>query len=491
MRLPRLAPLAFAALSLLAAPEACAVYLSAQGVGQALLFPYYTVRSAGGNAFNTYVSVTNTGDLPVVARVRFREGRNSRVVTEFNLYLYGRDMWTAALVPDGAGTRLVTSDLSCTNPALPAGGLPFSTAAFASGDDGAGTGAERTQEGHIEVIGMATLSINVAGGALSPYGGRNCAAVQGATPDLGVLATPTDVLAGNATLINVQSGLDAGYVADALAALTSSAFYTLPGQAGTDFDAPQVDAVSAHIIGNVSYRMLWLNGVQAVNAALTSEIFDNEFVLDPTTASKTDWVVTFPTRHLLVTGTSAGAPFYAPFGTGVLFATSCEGATMEAFDREGVERVGNQFPEEPPSQYRVCWSATAFSMRSTINAWTGQPSDVLGAANTLGFGPLPLPPDAAGPAAVGVAVTNGAANGHMTLHFQNGGLATALAGTTWVDLKTGTAGNGAVTLPGYPVIGFMVRTFENGTLACAGAVCQGNYASAFAHRRVMRVIPPR
>jgi hypothetical protein len=486
---PRLAPLAFAALAALCAPPAAAVYLSMQGEGQALLFPYYTVRSAGGNAFNTYVSVTNTGDASVVAKVRFREGRNSKVVAEFNLYLSGRDMWTAALVPDGAGTRLVTSDPSCTNPALPAGGLPFSTGAFADGgNDGAGTGPERTQEGHIEVIEMATLPTNVAG-ALSPYGGRNCAAVQGLTPDLGTLAAPTDSLAGNATLINVQSGLDAGYVADALAGLVSTAFYSAPGFPGTDFDAPEVDAVSAHIIDNVSYRMLWSNGLQAVNAALTSQILDNEFVLDPATASKTDWVITFPTRHLLVTSTSAQPPFSAPFGTGALVATSCEGATIEAWDREGVQLLGNAFPEEPPSPFRVCWSATAFSMRTTITAWSTGPSDVLGAANTLGFGPFPLPPDARGPAPVGVPMTSNGMDGHIALHFQSGGVSFALPGTTWVDLKTGTTGTGAVALPGYPAIGFMVRTFENGTLACGGAVCQGNYASAFSYRRAMSVIP--
>jgi hypothetical protein len=32
---------------------------------------------------------------------------------------------------------------------------------------------------------------------------------------------------------------------------------------------------------------------------------------------------------------------------------------------------------------------------------------------------------------------------------------------------------------GLPVVGFWVRTFENGALSCNGTTCQGNYGSAF------------
>ena len=45
--------------ALLASLPASAVSLSADGTGQALVFPYYTVRSANGNAFNTYLSIVN------------------------------------------------------------------------------------------------------------------------------------------------------------------------------------------------------------------------------------------------------------------------------------------------------------------------------------------------------------------------------------------------------------------------------------------------
>ena len=59
--------------------NAGAVSLNPDGLGQALIYPYYTVRSVeGGNALNTYVSVVNhTSDAKAV-RVRGREGRAAK-----------------------------------------------------------------------------------------------------------------------------------------------------------------------------------------------------------------------------------------------------------------------------------------------------------------------------------------------------------------------------------------------------------------------------
>jgi hypothetical protein len=37
-------------------------------------------------------------------------------------------------------------------------------------------------------------------------------------------------------------------------------------------------------------------------------------------------------------------------------------------------------------------------------------------------------------------------------------------------------------IKGLPAIGFMVRTFRNGTLTCGSTSCQGNYGGSFAHK---------
>src|SRR6266540_6068057 len=72
--------------ALLAVGNATAVSLGSDGLGQALIFPYYTVQSASGNAFNTYLSVVNHAADAKAIRVRFREGRLSREVLAFNLF---------------------------------------------------------------------------------------------------------------------------------------------------------------------------------------------------------------------------------------------------------------------------------------------------------------------------------------------------------------------------------------------------------------------
>ena len=43
-----------------AAGTAEAVYLNPNGTGQVLVYPYYTVQSADGASWNTYLSVVNT-----------------------------------------------------------------------------------------------------------------------------------------------------------------------------------------------------------------------------------------------------------------------------------------------------------------------------------------------------------------------------------------------------------------------------------------------
>ena len=68
--------LAAAVLAGLGATSAEALYRNPDNHGQVLIFPYYTANSAGGNAFNTYLSVVNHGVDAKALRVRFREGRN-------------------------------------------------------------------------------------------------------------------------------------------------------------------------------------------------------------------------------------------------------------------------------------------------------------------------------------------------------------------------------------------------------------------------------
>src|SRR3954471_24523493 len=97
--------------ALLMTGAAGAVNLSPDGRGQVLLYPYYTTRTdTAGNAYGTLVSVINAAASAKAVRVRFLEGKNSREVLDFNLFLSPFDVWTGAVLPDPTtgGARLGT-----------------------------------------------------------------------------------------------------------------------------------------------------------------------------------------------------------------------------------------------------------------------------------------------------------------------------------------------------------------------------------------------
>ena len=89
--------------------SAQAVHINQDGLGQALVYPYYTVRAtASGNAYVTALTVVNTTASAKAVKVRFLEGKNSREVLDFNLFLSQYDVWTAAIVQ--AGTKMMWAE---------------------------------------------------------------------------------------------------------------------------------------------------------------------------------------------------------------------------------------------------------------------------------------------------------------------------------------------------------------------------------------------
>ena len=62
-----------------------AVNLNPDGLGQVLIYPYYTTRtSPAGNVYNSLLSVVNSTASVKAVKVRFLEGKNSREVLDFN-----------------------------------------------------------------------------------------------------------------------------------------------------------------------------------------------------------------------------------------------------------------------------------------------------------------------------------------------------------------------------------------------------------------------
>lgn len=173
----------------LLATNANAVNLATDGIGEVAIAPYYTTR----DNWQTLINVTNTRDVPIIVKVRFHEGRNSRDVFDFNVALSAFDVFTG-VVRNGTGDNegvpvFVASDQSdstgaktCTIPNSIASGQEFPLSPLAFGppgttnDDGGPIGdqptqgetglnaesAERMKEGYVEFIVM---------GAADPYNG--------------------------------------------------------------------------------------------------------------------------------------------------------------------------------------------------------------------------------------------------------------------------------------------------------------------------------
>jgi hypothetical protein len=460
---------------MLAAAAAHAVYLSGNGKGQALIYPYYTVRSTEGNAFNTYISIGNADTYGKALRVRFREGRNGREVLGFNLFLEPQAVWAAALVPGPNGARLLSRDLTCSLPAFTTpfpGAAPYldlSPALFTGAQaDGMGENEDRVREGYVEVLEMASLN---------PAYGSSCLTQRpGPFPPLSI---PQGHLYGSLTLINVQSGLDFTVPADALAQLATTTYYRDPSDPYPDYTADEISRVATFTLDDKLYRIEMPTGLGAVEAALAHRGMANEIVLDPITASSTDWVVTLPTRRFHAAGIAS------PWFAAALDPRASSGLVLVGDYRSRSGKplhmpliCGFLCPADTHDlTVRVPWAAGVFGFTATSNSF---PTSAAGTTATLGS-----------TNGWNIGLTNAGDGGGATWEFSNSwtGFAGAVVNASTTRLSDGVTANERIKLVGLPSTGFMVRSLRNGTLACAAGNCQGNYGGAVPHRMQRFVFP--
>ncbi len=391
---------------------ASAVTVNPDGLGQALIYPYFTTRSgAGGGNFNTYLSVVNTTASTKAIKVRFLEGKNSREVLDFNVYLSPFDVWTAAVVPstDGSGgSKMVTSDNSCMVPSVKE--LPFVNYAYSgTAADGEVATLDRTNEGYFEILEMGEMIGTITTGLMHTAAGvpANCAVlggtagavdesrvlnavfVNGVNTNNGNVKWGTGGLAGSGTLINPTTGAAFGYDPVVLDAWNNSfSVWTSSGSITPDlsFSFP---AISKLFDGNRTVITDWTTSASpydAVSAVLMHDNLINEFILDAGTKSRSDWVVTFPTKRgyvgkdpLSASGarlnTAAIRPFQSNFWTG----GSCDTIVASQFDREEARAAIQVIPSPPPpgpTQDQLCWEANVISFVS--------PAGGVGTSNILG-----------------------------------------------------------------------------------------------------------
>jgi len=352
-----------------------AVNINPDGLGQALIYPYYTVNK--GNT--TLISVVNTTGQTKAVKVRILEGRNSNEVLDFNLYMSPFDVWTAAITSSGPeGTnpaaapagRLSTGDRSCTVPAIPAGGVDFFNFEYAR-PDATGTVPKangpfelsRTREGHIEVIEMGVVT-NVGTAASTQFATAakhsalgvpaNCQILVNAwTPDTGAwlgnrslgILPPEGGLYGGAEIVNPAIGTNISYNADAIEGFYVSVSNTLhyePGDTRPSLAQAQTNDVgdaTAIVFANGTLFQFPFMGSGAGLKAVSAVFMHNEIYNDYVTATggnltaDSEWVITFPTKRLhIIQPQPARLPFRTPYN--IANGGACEPIGLAFWNRE-------------------------------------------------------------------------------------------------------------------------------------------------------------
>lgn len=331
------------------AGTAQAVNLNPDGLGQVLIYPYYTTN--GGN--QTIISVVNTTESAKAVKVRFLEGFNSREVLDFNLYLSQFDVWAAAIADDAGTPTLFIGDDSCTVPYLYGdfGGVqPFLNLAYNDhpgffSSDGGPLGIERAAEGHLEMIEMGTVEsgspteldithrshvdLDDDGDPIEStryWGPGDCGnLVDNWTRDadfspLGLWTCPLDNidcgnsqiditrnsggLFGGGSVVNAENGTMYSYNAQALQGYdkTAGERHREPGTSLPSLNSgnQRVATVFFGVPSNRAVDLWYPRPVGAISAPFMHEQIMNEYTLEEALAASTEWVVTFPTKSFYV-----------------------------------------------------------------------------------------------------------------------------------------------------------------------------------------------
>lgn len=341
---------------------ATAVTLNPDGLGQVLIYPYYTVnvpqnQNDDPSNLTTAFSVVNSTPQGKAVKVRFLEGRNSREVRDFNLYLSPYDVWTATVFqfPGEEQGNLLTDDTSCTVPAIRTaatgasggaiGELPdgrkfvrFSSSLY-SGDSiygasgSVGRSLANTREGHFEMIEMGVVGNNpgqtgnpaqnsIAAITHTATGvPANCGKVIGAWaqfPTQGYWdADPTvDLnpasggLFGSAAIIDGANGTMLAYSPDAVDGFydVGGFFHSDPGNTAPSLANVGEPAATATALVFRNGQVITgtygaAAGTQRIDAFSALFMYDNvlnEYVLGGGAAASTDWALTFPTKGFYV-----------------------------------------------------------------------------------------------------------------------------------------------------------------------------------------------
>jgi len=457
---------AFLLIALATSASASAVTLARNGIGQALIYPFYTVD----NSQDTLISVVNPTEISKAVQVSFLEGHAGQHVLDLIVFLRPHDVWTAAVsqISDTGGARLHTSDTSCTLPPVPTDGLDFSSASYdgssGQGNDGGPFDITRLREGLINLIAggdivpasptdlAITHRVDFIGGVAPP----DCASLD-PVHFYSDLVAPTGGIYGSGSVINVGVGTLFAYNADALADFTRTmlfhAFTHVPPSLEDANTGSLFLGVNSQIVDE-SGRPLFLafnDAITAVSSVFMADAIYNDYLVDASLGAASDWVITFPTKHYL---TGNGDPIYVD---------------VTVSDREAAT-TNLRCSDCYPTQW-LSYEVNVAGVRDAAHFNASQRSDVFGSTlNTL-F----LPPSA------------NAGSIKISFYFPLGTYSGGPPDYGAHILQVSDADGAPVNLHGVPVTGFMAYTIIN---AQAQPGQLANYGGTFRHRATVSCSGP-
>ena len=499
--------LAASLLGIVSTTQAQPIHVSAEGIGQVLIYPYYTTR----NGWTTLLSIVNNDAANGKAiKVRFLEGKNGALVASLNVFLAANDIWTGAVAAGSADDqppRLLSNDTSCTWPNIraqrttsetgvivTAPNLTLSNQAYvADGDSVAQQTIDRTREGYVEAIEMASIPVNRT--MLSPLtqqidsGGYyyspppSCLALTDA--DLfryaGDVIAPKGGLSGSATLVNVTGGASADYVAVALDAFWTAAAASSLGLTTSASALPNLTsggnltAQNAH--RGKTYFSSFNRSIDAVSAVLMNEQLLGEHAYTSDSSIGTTWVVTDPTKRFYTQGASA-PPFSSAWNGSA--GNACDEIELISSDRAGIVLdESTDFGVRPFRPLRaLCFAAGTLNFGGVTT--TGREL-IFNSTNSYAY--------SAGQDGGHFAVPVGMEGGKTRLTPKTSfALLTSISGSVIsVDAGTGTASIavGPHTFYGLPMIGV---AFTQSSLKLGNP--QQNFASGYRLQSTRRITSP-
>jgi len=496
--------------------SAQAVNINPDGLGQVLIYPYYTTN--GGN--QTLLSVVNTSDEAKAVKVRFKEGKNSREVLDFNLYLSAWDVWTAALYDDAGTPTLTTADTSCTVPYIYGNGGVQEFLPWGMNDTGVADEygpIERATEGYFEMIDMGVLTGDSAAAATHDYETgepADCSVLVDAwtvfddkTNDQGYwlddplvdIEAPTGGLFGGASIIRVSAGHMYSYDAKAINdfATTSTPnfqpLHNAPGDSSPSLNSGDVMNGDIFYAGDALNSGTLTRGVDAISYVFMHDQVMNEYTTEALVGAGTEWVLTFPTKSFYVYAEESGSEdAIPPFTTTWDGEGACEVVTLDTiWNREEKTIVnpvipgeevppivspappGTIDPENPIIPFTLCYETSVIRFIGELDVIPdGAPTPILGSKNSH-------------------SINNG------DLGFQYGWARLGMDDFPFdydengtVDCDSDFQGTECFSrgslggLEGLPVTGFAVQRFIN---AFSGPGLLANYGGTFQHKYTVKV----